>query len=74
MAGPTNEAERYFSQAQGVFTRGLLATKDSDIRDEFAGLSNMAQGLANLAVGVRATHMLLDEVKTLLQRQARGGH
>jgi hypothetical protein len=42
--------------------------------DQYAGLSNIAQGLANLAVGVRTTYMLLEEVKTLLRRQARGGH
>jgi hypothetical protein len=74
MAGPTNEAERFFTQAQNSFTRGLLASKDLDVKDQLAGLSNIAQGLGNLAVGVRATYMLLEEVKALLQRQARGGH
>jgi hypothetical protein len=73
MTGPTNEAERYFTQAQNSFTRGLLGTTNPDVRDQVARLSNIAQGLGNLAVGVRATYLLLEEVKTLLERQARAG-
>ena len=67
MARPTDEAERYFYSAQGAFTRGILNTKnDLTATDTFAGLSNLAQGLAHLAVGLRATYMLLDEVNQKL--------
>jgi hypothetical protein len=67
---PTRLAESYFYQAQGAFTRGQLgATNDLTAGDNFAGLNNIAQGLANLAVGVRATYILLEEVKRLLERQ-----
>jgi hypothetical protein len=31
MTAPTKDAERYFYQAQGAFTRGILATKSLDI-------------------------------------------
>ena len=67
MARPTEDAERYFYQAQGAFTRGILnAQNDLTATDTFAGLSNMAQGLANLAVGLRATYILLEEVNRKL--------
>jgi hypothetical protein len=67
MARPTEEAERYFIQAQNATTRGILNAKnDPTAVDTFAALSNLAQGLANLAVGVRATYMLLEEVNRKL--------
>jgi hypothetical protein len=34
-----------------------------------AAIRNTADGLDSLATGLRATYMLLEEVKTLLQRQ-----
>jgi hypothetical protein len=70
MPRPTAEAEYYFNRAQGAFTRGILNTQnDLTATDTFAGLSNIAQGLANLAVGVRATYMLLEEVNQKLSQR-----
>ena len=69
---PTEEAEHYFFQAQGAFTRGLTADAiDSSAVAELAGLTNAMQGLVSLSKGVRATYMLLEEVKGLLHRQVR---
>lgn len=66
MATPTQAAEDYFRRSQNSFTRGIVATKSTDMADIYAGLTNMAEGLADLAVGVRATYILLDEVKRRL--------
>jgi hypothetical protein len=67
---PTEVAEAKFYQAQGAFTRGMLGEHDLVTGDLFAGLSNAMEGLVHLSTGVRATYMLLDEVKGLLQRQS----
>jgi len=69
MAKPTELAEDYFRRAQGACTRGILnAQKDLNATDTFAALSNMCEGLANLAVGVRATYLLVEEVQRKLNR------
>lgn len=68
---PTEEAEHYFFQAQGAFTRGMLSDRNDSITSgQLAGLVNAMQGLVSLSVGVRATYLLLEEVKALLQRQS----
>jgi hypothetical protein len=70
MAKPTEEAEYYFYQAQGIFSQAMLREIGATaLSSEFAGHVNAMQGLANLSVGLRATYLLLEEVKSLLQRQ-----
>ena len=71
MATPTQAAEDFFRRSQNAFTRGIVATKSTDMADVYAGLTNMAEGLVNLAVGVRATYILLEEVKRKLDSPAR---
>ena len=67
---PTEVAEMKFRNAQGSFTRGILnAGKDNNAADTFAGLSYICEGLGSLAVGVRATYMLLEEVNRKLDQQ-----
>ncbi len=76
MAKPTELAEYNFRNAQSSFTRGILnAGKDLTAADTFAGLQYVCEGLANLAVGVRATYLLLEEVNRKLDQQgiARAG-
>jgi hypothetical protein len=64
MAKPTEVAEDFFRRAQGACTRGILnAQNDLSAADTFAALSNICEGLANLAVGVRATYLLVEEVQ-----------
>lgn len=73
MGKPTEDAERFFNQAQGVFVRGMLDEKGATaMSSEFAGQINAMQGLVHLSVGLRATYLLLEEVKGLLSRQASG--
>ncbi len=70
MTRPTEDAEHYFYQAQGIFSQAMLREAGaSAMSSEFAGHVNAMQGLAHLSVGLRATYMLLEEVKSLLQRQ-----
>jgi hypothetical protein len=67
---PTELAESYFRQAQGSLTRGMLSEKNDSITTaELAGLVNLAEGLVHLSTGVRATYILLEDVKRLLEQQ-----
>jgi hypothetical protein len=67
---PTELAESYFRQAQGSLTRGMLSDKnDSTTTAELAGLVNLMEGLVHLSTGLRATYILLEEVKRLLEQQ-----
>jgi hypothetical protein len=73
MARPTELAESYFRQAQGSFTRGVLKgsaqSGDSVELQLAAGLVNAMEGLVHLSTGLRATYILLEEVKGLLQHR-----
>ncbi len=70
MPRPTEDATYYFFQAQGIFTQAMLREAGaSAMSSEFAGHVNAMQGLVHLSVGLRATYMLLEEVKSLLERQ-----
>ncbi len=72
MSTPTELAESYFRRAQGACTRGILNAKgDLNAADTFAALSNLCEGLANLAVGVRATYLVLEDVQRRLRLNAR---
>jgi hypothetical protein len=69
MTKPTEAAEDYFRRAQGACTRGILnAGSDLNAGDTFAALSNLCEGLVHLAVGVRATYLLVEEVQRKLNR------
>jgi len=67
MTRPTELAEYNFRNAQGSFTRGILNVgNDRNAGDTFAGLQYIAEGLVNLAVGLRATYILHEEVNRKL--------
>jgi hypothetical protein len=73
MSRPTELAEYSFRNAQGSFTRGILNTKnDLTAGDTFAGLQYIAEGLGNLATGLRATYLLLEEVNRKLDQRGVG--
>ncbi len=70
MSKPTETAEYNFKSAQSSFTRGILnAGSDLNAMDTFAGLQHIADGLVNLAIGLRATYLLLEEVNRKLDQQ-----
>lgn len=73
MASPTQQAEAFFLQAQRVMT-GMHPPDDPhshlDLELQLA-IRNMAIGLGHLAMGVRATYILLEEVQKELQQKNR---
>ena len=73
MASPTESAEHYFRAA---YDRALAAanhTKDVQdptgiaVYDIAASLSGISKGLGDLAVGLRATYMLLERLEKKLE-------
>lgn len=67
MTKPTVDAEYRFRQAQLHCTNGILdAQNDPIARGTFTALTDFAEGLVDLAVGLRATYMLLEEVNRKL--------
>jgi len=68
---PTEEAQRFFSKAQHWFNTGKAAGfKDQpQIGNIIAGLSEMTVGLDQLARGLRATYVLLEQVNRKLDQQ-----
>lgn len=70
MSKPTEDAERFFRKAMGIFVQGQLGEKGvTSASTEFTGHVQAMQGLIHLSVGLRATYLLLEEVRNLLQRQ-----
>ena len=65
---PTQRAEALFSAAAQTGSR-VYGDKPFSDRDHAYILEKMAEGLGEMAVGLRATYTLLKEVKELLQRQ-----
>jgi hypothetical protein len=65
---PTQNAERSFRDAASNFLKGSRVA-DPATEAVATGLMNMAIGFQELSVGVRATYILLDEVKGMLGRQ-----
>lgn len=63
---PTDTARFFFNKTLNYTWRFKTSKDPVDLAN---ALGEIAQGLDNLAVGVRATYMLVDEVKTLLQKQ-----
>ena len=73
MASPTENAEVSFGAAEGNFggaaTRLQLGNDKNALFLIAAGLQQQAGGLKDLSVGVRATYILLAEVKRLLEQR-----
>ena len=65
---PTRRAQIYFDSATQVGNQ-VYGKKPFSDRDHAYMLQKMAEGLSEMAVGLRATYTLLKEVKELLQRQ-----
>jgi hypothetical protein len=68
---PTEEAGVFFGQAtSSAFSAGAFADKnDRAMQYEAKALNQIANGLEALSRGMRATYILLEEVKKLLERQ-----
>jgi hypothetical protein len=80
MARPTEQAQKWFENAQTIAARAertlwktpmTSSSHQSGIYDQAMALGNLAKGLGEIAVGLRATYILLEEVKNLLERQGR---
>jgi hypothetical protein len=69
MEKPTQIAEEKFRRAQSSITQAVLLTNDPGVTYQLAGLSHLSEGLLNLSIGVRATYILLEQVKGMLERQ-----
>ncbi len=71
MAKPTEEAERFFVKAFHTSLRGYLKNPETNPLSvneaKFASIGDIALGLQNLAVGLRATYILLDQVNRKLE-------
>lgn len=65
---PTRIAEELFAAVEQTSNR-VYGTKTLSVQDHAYMFGKMAEGLGQLAVGVRATYILLEEVKGLLKRQ-----
>jgi hypothetical protein len=70
MGTPTETAEDAFQFAMQQLQL-VKTTMDDQVVDLHmrSALSNMAWGLKNLSIGVRATYMLLEEVQKDLRRR-----
>lgn len=71
---PTDKAFYAFEFAKNSannFNRGKSVPADQQFM--FIALAKMAEGLQHLSTGIRATYILLEEVKTQLDRQNAGG-
>jgi hypothetical protein len=65
MATPTETAESYFRMAAMRFRENTKTTSGLEYSMAMGEL-DMANGMLNLCVGIRATYLLLQEVKGLL--------
>jgi hypothetical protein len=75
MPGPTQNAEYYFKRA---FDSALAAARHtSKVQDETgiavydiaASLSALLKGLSEMAIGLRATYILLERAEQKIERQ-----
>jgi len=68
---PTESAEYEFRMAEQLYAKAVTnaaSRVDKETLEQMLANTNMARGMRNLAVGLRATYMLLEEVKGLLNR------
>ena len=75
MAKPTEDAEKFFQSAESNANFAIIrlgafpATADQLVQKELLqAIWSMAVGLEHLSVGLRATYILLEEVKGLIKR------
>jgi hypothetical protein len=68
MTTPTKTAEDAFQFAMNVLQQVKTNTNDEMNLNVRAALSNMAYGLKNLSIGLRATYMLLEDVQKDLRQ------
>jgi len=73
---PTQEAERYFNFATMWLNKIVMAGIEGKSAaghpyDMAMGVTNVAYGLANLSIGLRATYMKLEEIERLLKQPKR---
>ena len=64
---PTEIAEAYFT---AVSQQMAIARNKPELSHVVYGLHKTAEGLQAMAVGLRATYLLLKEVKEMLRRQS----
>ncbi len=69
MSSPTQTAEDAFQFAMHELQQVKTTTNDQVDIHLRSALSNMAWGLKNLSIGVRATYILLEEVQRDLRRR-----
>jgi hypothetical protein len=69
MSRPTATAEEAFQFAMHELQQVKTTTNDQVDLHLRSALSNMAYGLKNLSIGMRATYMLLEEVQKDLRRR-----
>jgi hypothetical protein len=75
MTSPTQSAEIYFRKAYDLAIAAARHTQN--VKDETgiavydlaACMSGISKGLGDLAIGIRATYMLLERVEQKLNRQ-----
>ncbi len=72
---PTDYAKVHFEGVANTQSSRILATDDSEFKSGLSGsLGGLGSGLAEMATGLRATYMLLEQVnkkldQLLLQRR-----
>jgi len=64
---PTDQAKFFFSLAANKAITGVTNNKGLDAPDLSDVLHKIAAGLEETAVGLRATYMLLSEIKTSMK-------
>jgi hypothetical protein len=75
MPGPTQNAEYYFKRAYdsalaaAMHTRNVQDETGIAVYDIAASLSGLSKGLAEMAIGLRATYILLERTERKLDRQ-----
>ena len=72
---PTDQARVYFGMAQtSTKLAHQISMQDKSLEGMYksyvvVSINDLASGLSELATGIRATYILLEEVKRLLERQ-----
>lgn len=66
---PTDKASYSFEFAKNSANNFNLGSVSNDQKFLFTTLAKIAEGLQHMTKGMRATYILLEEVKELIQRQ-----
>jgi hypothetical protein len=75
MPGPTQNAEHFFKRAYDLAIAASMHTRDVQdqtgiaVYDIAASLSALSKGLTEMAIGLRATYILVERVDQKLDRQ-----